>query len=187
MRDLPAIAIVSHPTRMVAVSYGLRRWSTSAAFGIALMLATAACSPPGGPTYSELAAEPVFAAPANPSAQELYSGNREARWGGVDSPTTYASSFRIFGTGLAPDDVLAWLSDALEADGWSPPTQQVAITMWDGHYSEHIWQRGDLFIGLGFPEADQLSPSVLRKDEFPRLYQVTITYRPPRGSASPSQ
>ena len=69
--------------------------------------------------------------------------------------------------------VVDWYRSALESSGWTP-TDYGYIAMMDGTSTAHAWRRGDLVMGLGFPDRDRLHAS------YPAgtLFEVTITYQP---------
>jgi hypothetical protein len=138
-----------------------------------VILAETACGP-GEPSYDELVVEPAFAA-TMPGASEDSSGGDDAR-------STVEGSFNSFATRLLRSDddektVLAWHSGALEADGWVP-VDFAYIAMRDGHVPANAWRRGDLVIGLGFPDPDQLSRDG-REVPGGTWFELTITYQPP--------
>ncbi len=105
-------------------------------------------------------------------------GAAEVRTGGEDPRYTIEGSFNGFAWRLLVADadeaaVEAWYRSALEPAGWAP-TYYGYIGMMDGRSTRHAWRRGDLVMGLGFPDRDYLQGS------FPAgtLYEVTITHEP---------
>ena len=118
---------------------------------ITTLLGLVACSP-GGPSYDELASEPIFAT-AMPGATELGTGGHGPERTIEGATFGYAS--RMFASDEDAPAVLAWHQAAYEADGWT----RIGFTltaMTDGRLPEHAWQRGDLTIGFGFPDPDRL-------------------------------
>lgn len=136
------------------------------------LLAVVACSP-GGPSYDELASEPVFTT-AMPGATEVGTGGQNPE-GNIEG-ATYGYASRMFASDEDAAAVLAWHQAAYEADGWTR-TGFTLIAMTDGHLPEQAWRRGDLIIGFGFPDADLLfeRPGVT---DAPTLYEVSIAYSP---------
>ena len=72
--------------------------------------------------------------------------------------------------------VETWYREMLESDGWAP-TAFGYIGMMDGRFTQHAWRRGELVIGLGFPDRDRLRQS------YPAgtLHELTITHQPEDG------
>ena len=140
---------------------------------VIVMLVGAGCGP-GGPSYDELAAETAFAT-TMPGASEESRGGDDAR--STVEGSTYSFATRLLRSADDEGTVLAWHRDALEGDGWVP-ADFAYIAMLDGFTPSNAWRRGDLVLGLGFPDRDRLA-NLGRKYPDGTLYEVTITYRPP--------
>jgi hypothetical protein len=134
-----------------------------------VLLAAAACGP-GGPSSKDLDAEPAFTT-TMPGAADFQRGGQNASTGIEGSTFSYA--WRIQLSQDVEAAVLAWHQDTFEVDGWMPVNYPY-ITMQDGHFPANAWRRGDLVLGLGFPDRHWLNR------EYPAgtLYEVTITYQP---------
>ena len=102
----------------------------------------------------------------------------EVATGGDDPRSTVEGAVNGFAWRMLEVDmdeaaVVDWYRAALESDGWAPADYGY-IWMMDGRSTAHAWRRGDLVMGLGFPERDARWPS----DQSKTLFEVTITYQP---------
>lgn len=126
-----------------------------------VLVVTMGCGP-GGPSSTELANEPAFAA-TMPGASELDSGGADSNTG-LNAHASHV--WRSLATVDDQDDVVAWHSAVYEADGWKPISWPY-VTMSNGTFAQNAWRRGDLVIGLGFKRPVG-------------GYEITITYHPDR-------
>jgi len=138
----------------------------------AMTLAVAACGP-GGPSYDDLAAEPVFAT-AMPDATVIGRGGSDPR--GTIEGDFYGFATRLYALDEDAGAVLAWHRAAYEADGWTA-VDHSPIVMSDGHFSEYAWQRGERIIGFGFPNRDRIAvpPGYVNAAT---VYEISITHAP---------
>ena len=147
------------------------RWLVLAWVGI---VATA-CGP-GGPSYDELTTQAEFAATA-PGVIEVGAGGSNSA-SGIEG-WTYAFATRTLVSTNDAASVLAWHRELIEKSGWQR-ANFAFIAMGDGHVPEHAWRRGDLVIGLGFPDRERVEDL---GQVYPAgtLYTVTITFQPEDG------
>ena len=106
-----------------------------------------------------------------PGASDVSRGGQNASTGIEGS--TYSYAWRMLASQDVEAAVLAWHRETVELDGWTPVGYPY-IAMQDGHFPANAWRRGDLVLGLGFPDRRWLH------GEYPEgtLYEVTITYQP---------
>lgn len=107
-----------------------------------------------------------------PGALEVATGGDDPRWGVEGATNGFA--WRMLVSDGDEAAILARYSTDLESDGWTPrPSGYAYITMMDGTFTANSWRRGNLVLGLGFPDRDHLHGN------YPAgtLYEVTITYQ----------
>jgi hypothetical protein len=105
-------------------------------------------------------------------------GASEEGRGGSDAAFSLEGSYESFATRMLvsqddEDTVLSWHRAAYEALGWAP-VDYPYIAMHDGRFPQNAWRRGELVLGLGFPDRGRLQVT----HPGGTLYEVTITYRP---------
>ena len=148
------------------------RWLLVVGALTSLCLGVSACAP-AGPSAEDLATTAPFAA-SPPGAGELEAGRAEARWSIGASSNSLAD--RVLVTEQSQADVVAWYAAVVDADGWQQTTSGY-VDMIDGASTSSAWRKGDLVIGLGFPDR----ASLLRQGRsYPdgTLFEITITDQP---------
>ena len=144
--------------------------------GVALLLvilSLAGCVP-NEPSSKELAATREFATVMS-GATSLRTGGLDAQWSIDGSNDAYATE--LFVTHKDAGAVMRWYTALSETADWRY-TATGYVAMSDGRPTLLAWRRGNLVVGLGFPDRSWLQH--LGQD-YPEgtLYEVTITYRPP--------
>ncbi len=141
---------------------------------MALVLLTLAACGPGGPSYKELAANPIFARPM-PGATAGGSYGDDPR-NGIEG-ATYGYATQVYGIDADAPAVLEWHRATYESDGWTP-TDERPIAMQDGYFPSNAWRRGDLIVGVGILRRDAVGGDPVGSLRGKTVYEVFITFKP---------